>query len=110
MTKINLHGEWNFQLDGEKSGISKELFKKGLNDTIILPTTTSEAKKGEINTDMEVGFLTDLYKFEGYAWFSREVEFPKKDGNEYIELLMERTRITHVWIDDNYVGTYNSLC
>lgn len=24
--------------------------------------------------------------------------------------MMERTRITHVWIDENYVGTYNSLC
>lgn len=23
---------------------------------------------------------------------------------------MERTRITHIWIDENYVGTYNSLC
>ena len=32
MTKINLHGEWNFQLDGEKLGVSKELFKKDLND------------------------------------------------------------------------------
>lgn len=110
MTKINLHGEWNFQLDGEKLGVSKELFKKDLNDTIILPTTTSEAKKGEINTDIEVGFLTDLYRFEGYAWFSKEVEFPKNTENDYIELLMERTRITHVWIDDKYVGTYNSLC
>lgn len=110
MTKINLHGEWNFQLDGEKVGVSTELFKKELNDTIILPTTTSEAKKGEINTEKEVGFLTDLYRFEGYAWFSKEVEFPKNNDNKYVELLMERTRITHVWIDDNYVGTYNSLC
>lgn len=110
MTKINLHGEWNFQLDGEKVGVSTELFKKDLNDTIILPTTTSEAKKGEINTEKEVGFLTDLYRFEGYAWFSKEVEFPKNNDNKYVELLMERTRITHVWIDDNYVGTYNSLC
>uniref|UniRef100_UPI0018AB987B sugar-binding domain-containing protein n=1 Tax=Clostridium sp. D53t1_180928_C8 TaxID=2787101 RepID=UPI0018AB987B len=110
MTKINLHGEWNFQLDGEKLGVRKELFKKDLIDTIILPTTTSEAKKGKINTDNEVEFLTDLYRFEGYAWFSRKVEFPENNANNYIELIMERTRITHVWIDDKYVGTYNSLC
>lgn len=110
MTKINLHGKWNFQFDGRKTGVNDELFKKNLNDTIILPTTTSEAKKGEINTEMEVGFLTDLYKFEGFAWFSKEVEFPKRKEDDYIELLMERTRITNVWIDDNYVGSYNSLC
>ena len=41
MIKINLHGEWNFQLDKDKTGINSELFKKELNDTIILPTTTS---------------------------------------------------------------------
>lgn len=110
MTKINLHGEWNFQLDKDKQGLNNELYKKELNDTITLPTTTSEAKKGEINTDREVGYLTDLYKFEGFAWFSKEVEFPNKSENDYIELIMERTRITHLWIDDNYVGTYNSLC
>ena len=42
MIKINLHGKWNFQLDDDKTGINDELFKKELNDTIILPTTTSE--------------------------------------------------------------------
>ena len=51
MIKINLHGKWNFQLDDDKTGINDELFKKELNDTIILPTTTSEAKKGKINTN-----------------------------------------------------------
>lgn len=69
MIKINLHGKWNFQLDDDKTGINDKLFKKKLNDTIILPTTTSEAKKGKINTNREVSFLTDLYKFEGYAWY-----------------------------------------
>ena len=110
MIKINLHGEWNFQLDKDKTGINSELFKKELNDTIILPTTTSEAKKGEINTAKEVGFLTDLYKFEGFAWFSKDIEFTENYSDSYIELVMERTRVTHLWIDDQYVGTYNSLC
>ena len=28
MTKINLHGEWNFQLDKDKQGLNNELYKK----------------------------------------------------------------------------------
>ena len=78
MEQINLHGQWKFKLDGNKAGITEKLFNKNLDDIIILPTTTSEAKKGILNTDVELGFLTDLYKFEGYAWFSKEVTFPKK--------------------------------
>lgn len=109
-SKINLHGKWNFQLDVDKTGINNELFKKELDDTIILPTTTSEAKKGEVNIAREVSFLTDLYKFEGFAWFSKEIEFIENYSDNYIELVMERTRVTHLWVDDKYVGTYNSLC
>lgn len=110
MDKINLHGEWNFELDKKKIGAKEKFFNKKLKDTITLPTTTSEAKKGRLNTNIELGCLTDLYKFEGYAWFSREVYFLGNNVNKFIELIMERTRITHVWIDENYVGTYNSLC
>lgn len=110
MNKINLHGQWNFELDDKKIGINEKFFNKKLNDTITLPTTTSEAKKGKVNTDIELGCLTDLYKFEGYAWFSKEIYFLENNGEKIIELMMERTRITHVWIDENYVGTYNSLC
>ena len=96
MSKINLHGKWNFQLDADKTGINNELFKKELDDTIILPTTTSEAKKGEVNIAREVSFLTDLYKFEGFAWFSKEIEFIENYSDNYIELVMERTRVTHL--------------
>ena len=28
MNKINLHGEWNFQLDKDKQGLNNELYKK----------------------------------------------------------------------------------
>lgn len=110
MNKINLHGQWKFEPDEEKIGVNKKFFNKELDDTITLPTTTSEAKKGKVNTKVQLGHLTDLYKFEGYAWFSKEVDFPKNYDEKYIELVMERTRITHVWVDENFVGTYNSLC
>lgn len=110
MEKINLHGRWNFQLYKNKTGINEQLFNKNLNDEIILPTTTSEAGKGIENTDKEIGFLTDMHKFEGYAWFSKEVHFPEINEEKHIELVLERTRITHVWVDSEYAGTNNSLC
>jgi len=110
MHKINLHGEWSFELDDRKIGIGKQFYKRELDDIINLPTTTSEAKKGKINKEINLGNLTDLYKFEGYAWFSKEIDFLENHCAKHIELFIERTRVSHVWIDEYYVGTYNSLC
>ena len=66
---IDLSGIWSFQLDEEKLGANAPF-----NDTITLPGTTSYFKKGKKNENIEIGCLTEEYKFEGYAWFSRIIE------------------------------------
>ena len=104
-TKIDLSGIWDFQLDEEKEGI-----KLPFSDTITLPGTTSYSKKGNINEDIEVAFLTDEYKFEGYAWFSRTIEISEEVSKKNCFLYLERTRVTTVWIDDIKVSTKESLC
>ena len=51
-------------LDGEKAGIAQEFFKKtSFGDTIDLPATTAEAKKGEKGTERFTGYLTETYHF-----------------------------------------------
>ncbi|MDS0525841.1 beta-glucuronidase [Clostridium sp. SHJSY1] len=104
-TKIDLSGIWKFQLDEKKQGL-----KKLLNDTITLPGTTSNARKGKKNQSVEIGYLTDEYKFEGHAWFSREIEVNYDIDNKNCFLYLERTRITTIWINNIKVGTQNSLC
>ncbi|NLK22213.1 MAG: beta-glucuronidase [Epulopiscium sp.] len=109
MGKIDLKGTWNFCLDSEKMGLDKKYYKKSFEDTIDLPTTVSESKKGSYSDKMNVGFLTDPYYFEGYTWYSKDVEFEDTKEKEFF-LILERTRISHLWIDENYIGSNDSLC
>ena len=107
--KYNLSGLWNFELDTDKAGIEKALYQASLQDTIELPSTTALSKKGEINLDREEGCLTQVYPFEGFAWFSKEVTISSADVGKKIVLFLERTRLTKVWIDGIYVGEGDSL-
>ena len=102
---IDLSGIWKFQLDEEKLGVNSTF-----NDTIILPGTTSYFKKGKKNEKSELGFLTEEYKFEGYAWFSRTIDVLEDVSGKNYFLYLERTRATTIWIDGVKIGTQNSLC
>jgi hypothetical protein len=46
ITRIDLSGKWGFCLDKEKSGINKNFQSTQFIDSIYLPSTVSEAKKG----------------------------------------------------------------
>jgi beta-galactosidase/beta-glucuronidase len=109
VAKIDLSGRWSFCLDKEKSGWEKNYYNTQFDDSILLPTTVSEAKKGTPSSEENTYFLTDPYQFEGFTWYSREVAFDDVRDKE-IFLVLERTRVSHVWIDNEYVGTDNSLC
>ena len=109
MNKINLGGNWKFCLDKEKKGMELEYFNSNLLDNINLPTTVSESQKGTPYIGDEDCFLTDPYRFEGYSWYSRDVELPEVIDQECF-LVLERTRTSHVWVNQVYVGTDNSLC
>lgn len=106
---LDLSGNWGFRLDSVKEGIRKEYFKEAFDETICLPATTATAHKGEKNTAKETGYLTEVYPFEGYAWFSRVVEIPQELIKEPALLTLERTRISYVWVDDRFVGSQDSF-
>lgn len=113
--KIDLSGSWDFALDMEKQGIDRQFCKSfplidgNTPDTIQLPGTTSQSKKGKPSTARETGTLTDPYLFEGYAWYSRDIHFNNEDIGKNIFLNLERTRLTKVWIDDKPAGSADSL-
>lgn len=106
---LDLSGNWSFRLDDVKEGIRKEYFKEDFDDTICLPATTATAHKGEKNTAKDTGYLTEVYPFEGYAWFSRVIEIPQELIGEPALLTLERTRISYVWVDDRFVGSQDSF-
>lgn len=107
--KLNLSGTWEFRLDADREGIKEKYYGQTLEDTIILPATTAEARKGIHGAARETGYLTEPYHFEGYAWYARTLEIPKEHIGDLAQLLIERTRISYVWVDEQFVGTQDSL-
>lgn len=97
--------KWNFLLSETKPEITAELA-----DTIRLPSTVQQMKKPPLTEERSDGFLTDPYRFEGYALYERIVNFTPKNADCGVFLVMERTRTTSLWIDGKFVGTQNSLC
>lgn len=110
---INLQGEWDFRLDKEKEGLASHFEVQAFDDTIRLPGTVSQAKKGTPHDRVDTGHLTDPYEMEGYSWYRKTVTLPLQDLSElagkHFELLLERTRISYVWIDDTFVGSFDSF-
>lgn len=106
MIRIDLQGIWELYLDADKIFTQPP---KG-NDTIVLPDSTSHAKKGIENCEPDTGHMTDKFHFEGYAWYSRKIEVEEEWVKKTITLFLERTRISTVYIDGEEINTENSLC
>lgn len=110
---LDLKGEWSFRLDQEKLGLAAHYETEDFHDTIQLPTTVSEAKKGTPHTRVNTGYLTDPYEMSGYSWYRRTVTLPFEDpaqlAGKHFELILERTRISYVWVDGQPVGSFDSL-
>ncbi len=110
---MNLQGQWQFRLDKEKKGLVSHFENQTFEDTITLPTTVSEAKKGTPHHRTDTGHLTDPYEMEGYSWYRKTVSLPMKDLSElsgkHIELTLERTRISYVWVDGEFAGSFDSF-
>ena len=108
-TILDLSGSWEFALDEDKRGLQEAVV---FDDTINLPGTTSLAKKGKPNRVRETYFLTEVHKFEGYAWYRKQVKLPLKKSevkDKHFYLTLERTRISCVWVDDEFAGVQDSL-
>lgn len=91
--RLTLNGAWQFHLPDST-------FK----ETLQLPGTLEENKKGYYVTQPTTNFLNRTYKYEGPAWFKKEVTIPASWTNKQLALFLERTKATRVWIDDQLVG------
>lgn len=105
----SLSGEWRFALDPKDIGLAQDWQRRTLEDTIRLPGTTDEARKGPLNTASETARLTRLYPYIGAAWYQRNLEVPESWVGRRIVLELERTKKSRVWIGDRYVGAQDSL-
>lgn len=101
---IDLKGIWQFATDTANIGVQQHWYLSGLKDSVSLPGTTDEYKKGFLNTDTTTMHLNRLYKYEGAAWYRKKVVIPESFRDKHIQLFLERTKYSQIWIDSSLVG------
>lgn len=107
---LNLNGSWKFALDTAKVGISERWFVTPLTDSVKLPGSLDENRKGIINTNREETMhLSRQRVYSGMAWYQKMVTIPGSWKDRYIRLVMERTKPTKVWVDEELIGSSNNL-
>lgn len=108
--QLSLAGTWNFQLDAANLGEKNKWFNEELKETIALPGTTDEAKKGTKTEGADYGILSRAYKYIGPAWYSRTITIPANWKNKEISLFLERVMWeSKVWVDGRLMTTQDGL-
>lgn len=93
---IDLSGEWYVEIDS-------------IRGTVKLPGSLSENKLGIEVKDSAVDRLSEEYHYEGKAIYSKIIDIPKKWVNQPLELFIERTKPSTLYIDDVLVGSESSV-
>ena len=108
---ISLAGEWQVELGESKSAFARG--KRVVTDAAkraILPGTIDTNHLGFAPKDtMETTHLTRLYAYKGAARYSREINIPKDWKKKPVELFLERTRPTWVYVDGDLVDSCNFI-
>jgi len=107
---ILLNGTWQFDLDTTRIGITDRWYAGALTDSVILPGTLDENKKGITNTNrLETMRLSRELMYAGMAWYKKEVTIPEGWKEKKIRLIMERTKPTQVWVDTVLIGSNDNI-
>ena len=109
VNSISLTGTWRFRLDPTSVGVTSQWFKETLEDSVTLPGTTDTNQKGEFKDERAVDRLSRVWYWKGPAWYQREVVIPESWKGKRITLLLERTKNTRVWVDDQDCGAEDTL-
>lgn len=96
---LSLAGEWNVTL-----GDAKEMKRA------MLPGTIDTNHLGFAPSDTtETTHLTRLYAYKGKATYSRLIEIPKQWKRKAVQLFLERTKPTWVYLDGKLVDSCNFI-
>lgn len=136
--KLDLAGTWHFQIDRNDTGIKEQWFSKKLNDSITLPGSMAENRKGDdvtlhtqwtasiydssfffnprlekyrVQENLKLPFwLTPVKYYVGAAWYQKDVVIPADWKNNRVVLFLERPHTeTLLWVNGKEVGMQNSL-
>lgn len=100
---IDLSGTWDFAMSAY-TGASE------LSDTVQLPGTMDENKKGSVNDDYtDKTRLSPKYRYVGKAVYQKEITVPDNWEGKKVTLTLERTRNTTVWLNGEEIGSSDAL-
>ena len=96
--RLDLSGEWRLELPGQQI------------TTVTLPGTLDTNKKGQplVKKD-ETTHLSRLFSYKGKAWYEREVIIPKTWKKQMLQLFLERTKPTWLYVDGQFVDSCNNI-
>ena len=94
---IDLAGRWRMGFDSAQ-----------YNYAVNLPGTTDTNGLGEPCADKtETTRLSRRFSYKGEAWYNKSFEVPA-DSLSWT-LILERTKLTRIYVDGKYVGTSNNI-
>ena len=106
----DLSGTWQFAIDSANVGLEEKWFEKSFDETVTLPGTMDENKKGFQNTNHdETMRLSRELMYDGKAWYQKKVTIDKNWNGKEIVLMLERTKPAKVWIDKNFAGENSTI-
>ena len=94
---IDLSGKWSVQLDSNKIY------------SISLPGSLSENKLGTEVKDSSISMLSENFTYTGKAVYSRLINIPDDWGGRPLELFLERTKVSTLYVNDSLIGSQNSV-
>lgn len=107
---MSLAGEWSFQLDPDGVGTAQRWFARNLPGTCQLPGSLDEQRLSPKTGEHVASRLSREHAYVGPVWYQRTVVVPPDWQDKYIQLVLERCHWeTRIWVDNDYVGTQNSL-
>lgn len=135
---IDLSGQWEFRIDPDDVGQSRQFFNLPFEKTIRLPGSMAENGLGHdvsVNTEWTGGiidkswftaakyeryrkpgnvkvpfWLTPVKWYVGPAWYRRTIEIPEAWRGRHVILSLERPHwVTSVWLDGIIQGMRDSL-
>jgi hypothetical protein len=106
---LSLAGVWRFQLDPKSAGVEGKWFAEKLDDSVTLPGTTDTNQKGELKDERATDRLSRVWFWKGPAWYQRQVTIPDTWKGKRVTLVLERTKNTRVWVNDQDCGGDDTL-
>lgn len=107
---LDLKGVWEFAIDPKREGVAGRWFARDLGDTVALPGTMAENRKG---TRMEprprTNSLSVEYDYRGAAWYRKKIVIPESWRGLRAELSIGRCKVSRAWFDDVSLGENNAL-